>query len=126
MWITVFDTAARSGQSLIFTFAPEPTVSAGFVGRVRTVVESGGGAVKFVQLAVSHEEQEKRLGVESRREFRKLMSLDLLRALRADFAASEGVMPAADLVIDTESVSPEIAAQRIAAAFELPAASTVE
>ncbi len=30
MWMTVFDTAAKSGQSLIFTFAPEPTVEAGF------------------------------------------------------------------------------------------------
>ena len=126
MWMTVFDTAARAGQSLIFTFAPEPTVVAGFADRVRAVVEIGGGSIKFVQLGVSQAEQEKRLGLESRREFRKLTSLDLLRALRADFEASEAAMPPADLLIDTEQASPETAAQRIAAAFDLPAASAAQ
>jgi hypothetical protein len=123
MWMTVFDTAARSGQSLIFTFAPEPTVVAGFADRVRTVVETGGGAIKFVRLGVSQMEQERRLGLENRREFRKLTSLGLLRALRADFEASEAAMPPADLLIDTEQASPATAAWRIAAAFDLPAAS---
>jgi len=32
-WLDVMETAARSGQSLIFTFAPEPTVSVDFPER---------------------------------------------------------------------------------------------
>jgi hypothetical protein len=123
MWMTVFDTAAKAGQSLIFTFAPEPSVEAGFADRVRTVIEDVGGEVKFVQLTVSRDEQERRIGSESRKEFRKLTSLELLRALRADFEASEADMPAPDLSISTEDASPQIVARRIAAAFGLPAVS---
>lgn len=119
MWMTVFDTAARAGQSLIFTFAPEPTVVAGFADRVRDVVEAAGGAVIFVRLTVSRDEQEKRIGAESRKAFRKLTSLDLLRALHADFARSEAEMPPANITIDTEEVLPDIAAMRIVLAFGL-------
>ncbi len=123
MWMTVFDTAARSGQSLVFTFQPEPTVAAGFADRVRAVIEDAGGEVKFVRLTVSRDEQERRMGAESRKEFRKMTSVELLRALHNDFEASEAAMPEADLSIDTERAPPETAAQRIAAAFELPAVS---
>jgi chloramphenicol 3-O-phosphotransferase len=119
MWMTVFDTAAKSGQSLIFTFAPEPTVEPGFADRVRTVIEDAGGEVRFVQLTVSNDEQERRIVSESRKEFRKLTSLDVLRALRADFQSSETAMPAPDLSIDTEETAPETVARRIAVAFGL-------
>lgn len=124
MWMTVFDTAARAGQSLVFTFQPEPTVAAGFTDRVRAVIEEAGGEIRFVRLTVSRGEQERRIGSEARKEFRKLTSVELLRALHGDFAASEEAMPGADLLIDTEQVLPETAAQRIAAAFHLPAVST--
>ena len=125
MWMTVFDTSAQSGRSLIFTFAPEPTVEPGFPGRVVSLVENHGGEVKFVRLTLSVEEQERRIANESRREFRKLTSLELLRSLRADFDASDAAMPAPDLVIDTEETDPVTAARRIAAAFGLPAAPAV-
>jgi gluconate kinase len=121
MWMTVFDTAARAGQSLIFTFQPEPTVAAGFANRVRAVVEEAGGEVKFVRLTVSRHEQEQRIGAESRKAFRKITSADLLRALHADFARSEAEMPSADLTIDTEAVQPDMAARRMALALELAA-----
>jgi chloramphenicol 3-O-phosphotransferase len=126
MWMTVFDTAARSGQSLVFTFQPEPTVAAGFADRVRAVIEDAGGEIRFVRLAVSRGEQERRIGSETRKEFRKLTSLELLRALHDDFEASEAAMPAADLLIDTEQASPETAAQRIAAAYDLLAVSALQ
>jgi len=123
MWMTVFDTAAQSGQSLIFTFAPELTVEPGFAGRVATVVRGAGGELKFVRLVLSAEEQERRIGNDSRKEFRKLVSLDLLRELRASFEACEAEMPAADLVIDSGIDDPETAARRIVVAFDLNATS---
>jgi len=119
MWMTVFDTAARAGQSLVFTFQPEPTVTAGFADRVREVVESVGGETRFVRLKVSRREQERRIVSDSRKEFRKMTSVELLRALQKDFDASDAAMPYADLTIDTEEVTPEMAALRIAAAFAL-------
>ncbi len=121
MWMTVFDTAAQAGQSLIFTFAPEATVEPEFAQRVVRVVSEAGGEVKFVRLVLSREEQERRISHDSRREFRKLMSLDMLRELRESFEACEAEMPPADLVIDSELDDPEAASRRIAAAFGLPA-----
>jgi gluconate kinase len=121
MWMTVFETAARSGKSLAFTFQPEPTVAAGFADRVRAVVEEAGGDVKFVRLTVSRHEQEQRIGAGSRKAFRKVTSVELLRALRADFERSEAEMPPADVTIDTEAELPNSAANRIASAFGLDA-----
>lgn len=121
MWMAGFETAARSRKSMIFTFQPEPTVTPGFAERVVDMVRDAGGEVKFVRLVISREEQEKRLGNESRKEFKKLVSLDLLRD---GFEQAEAEMPAADLVIDSEIDDPETAARRIAAAFNLATAST--
>ena len=124
MWMTVFDTAARSGQSLIFTFAPEATVEAGFPERVVSVVSEAGGEVEFVRLVLSHDEQERRIDNASRKQFRKLASVDLLRELRPSLQRGEAAMPAAHLVIDSEIDDQETAARRIAAAFGLPILST--
>lgn len=123
MWMTVFDTAARAGRSLIFTFAPEPTVEPDFPARVVSVIAQAGGGVKFVRLVLSHEEQERRIDNHSRREFRKLVSVNALRELRGATAACEAAMPPADLVIDSEIDDPQTASRRIAAAFGLPATS---
>jgi hypothetical protein len=123
MWMAGFETAASAGQSLIFTFAPEDTVPEGFPQRVVALVRGHGGEVRFARLVVSPEEQERRIGNDSRREFRKLVSLDLLRELRATFLEAEAAMPAADLVIDSEMDDPETSARRIASAFGLPVQS---
>lgn len=119
MWMAGFEQAMASDQSMIFTFAPEPTVEPGFADRVAYLVQERRNWIGFVRLVISREEQERRIANESRKEFRKLMSLDLLRELRPSFEACEAEMPAADLVIDTEFDDPETAARHIAAAFKL-------
>lgn len=124
MWMAGFETASTGDRSMIFTFAPEPTVQPGFPERVQALVGEHGGQVKFVRLVLSADEQERRIGNDSRKEFRKLVSLDLLRELRSSFQACEAEMPAADLVIDSEVDDPETAARRIAWAFEVPTLST--
>lgn len=123
MWMAGFETAASQGRSLIFTFAPEPSVAEGFTDRVEALVESFGGAVRYVRLVLSEAEQERRIGNDSRKQFRKLVSLDLLRDLRPQFQSCEAAMPAAALVIDSEIDDPETAARRIVAAFGLATVS---
>ena len=123
MWLAGFETAANARQSLIFTFAPEGTVAEGFPERVIDLVRGLGGELKFVRLVLSAEEQERRIGNDSRKEFRKLVSLDLFRELRSSFLEAEAAMPAADLVIDSELDDPQTAARRIAAAVGVPALS---
>ena len=119
MWMAGFETAATQGRSLIFTFAPEPTVPDGFTDRVQALLERFGGKTRYVRLVLSEHEQEKRIANASRTEFRKLVSLETLRELRPQFIAAEAGMPAADLVIDTEQDNPETSARRIASAFGL-------
>src|ERR1700722_14714607 len=53
LWLRVIGEAASAGRSLIFTFAPEPSVAADFPGRVRSLVEDRGGEVVFVALEVT-------------------------------------------------------------------------
>lgn len=113
-WMDVFSAAAGENRSLIFTFAPEPTVDDGFAGRVRTLIESLGGEVVFIALTVSAEEQMRRINNASRAEFGKLRSPELLAELKHTFAASMAAMPPAALTLDTGTLSPEAAATRIA------------
>lgn len=110
-WLDVFAEAARSGRSLIFTFAPESTVAAGFPARVRETVERHGGSVCFVRLAVSDEEQERRVENPDRGEFHKLNDLETLRQLRR--VEGEAEQPPVDLEIDTENQDAEAAAALI-------------
>jgi hypothetical protein len=114
-WMDVFRAAAQEGRSLIFTFAPEPTVDEGFTTRVRALVEAAGGEVIFIALTVSAEEQMRRIDNASRAEFGKLRSPELLAQLKEAFAASMAAMPPAALTLDTGTLPPEDAAARIAA-----------
>jgi hypothetical protein len=112
-WLRVVDEAASNNRSLIFTFAPEPTVDSKFATRVQTSVERLGGATIFVALHVESGEQERRLLDPSRSSFGKLRSLELLNRLRGEFARCMSEMPVPDIVIDTTFVSPVDAARRI-------------
>jgi hypothetical protein len=112
-WLETIQTAAALDRSLIFTFAPEPTVTTDFVIRVREAVERHGGEVLFVALQVTLTEQEKRLTSADRRAFGKLRSLELLRELRHDFSSCMDAMPKPRLSIDTGALSPEAAADQI-------------
>src|SRR5580704_5291166 len=115
IWLDVFESAAREGISLIFTFMPETSLAPGFAERVRDAVERQGGRLRLVQLTCPVEVQEARLDAPSRSAFAKLRSTQDLRNLRAqgwlDYA-----MPAPELTLDTAALSPEAAAARIAAA----------
>ncbi|MFN3609905.1 MAG: shikimate kinase [Hyphomonas sp.] len=114
-WMEVFRAAASEDRSLIFTFAPEPTVDAGFAGRVRALIEATGGEVIFIALTVEADEQMRRIASASRAEFGKLRSAELLAELKHTFSASMEAMPPAALTLDTSALAPEEAASRIAA-----------
>jgi hypothetical protein len=116
-WLDVFREAAAGGRSLIFTFAPEPTVEADFPRRVQGLVADGGGEVVFVRLDMPAHEQERRIDAASRAEFGKLRSLDLLRELRPAFDAALDGMPEPRLTIDTGRTSAAETAARIAGAI---------
>ena len=112
-WLDMISAAAHAGRSMIFTFAPEPTVAPDFPARLYQVVEHAGGEVLSVALGVEDADQEKRLVAADRALFGKLQSLDLLRELRPAFTACMNAMPPATLRIDTGQNSPSEAADAI-------------
>ncbi|MGN6243586.1 MAG: shikimate kinase [Motilibacteraceae bacterium] len=120
-WLSVFGSAAREDRSLIFTFAPEPTVRPGFCDRVSSQVRAHGGEVLFVRLTVSEEEQERRLVDPGRREFHKLADVETLRRLRLrqGSGAAQVEQPPVDLDIDTGSSDAVRSARTIVEAFRL-------
>jgi len=116
-WLQVIGEAAHAGASLIFTFAPEPTVDRAFPGRVRDIVAEAGGSTLFVALDVAPGEQERRLVSADRTAFGKMTSVPLLHSLRAEFARCLAEMPPADLTIDATRTTPRDAALKIRGAM---------
>lgn len=114
-WMDVFEAAVAEDRSLVFTFQPEGSVSPDFAPRVIDLVRKAGGEVLLVQLKLSAGGQLARIANADRAKFGKLRDADLLQTLQDQFEACERAMPAADLVIDTEAVLAEAAAQQIAA-----------
>ncbi|MDO8899891.1 MAG: AAA family ATPase [Phenylobacterium sp.] len=117
-WLSMFEEAARQDRPLIFTFAPERTVPDSFIAETRAAVEGHGGAVLFVELAVSPEEQMRRVENPDRKASKKIHSREVLRKFRDGGGAAYPPIPA-DLVIDTEALAPEAAAQAIVEALKL-------
>jgi hypothetical protein len=113
-WMTVFGEAAKLDRSLIFTFAPEPTVARDFPDRARALIEGNGGQVIFVALDLPREEQERRLVDEGRAAFGKMRDLSLLRALRPQFDACMASMPQPALTLDVSDLTPTESAEAIA------------
>lgn len=119
-WMAVFEDAARQGRSLIFTFAPEPTVAPDFPERARALVERYGGRTIFIALAVSPEEQERRLLDQSRATFGKMRDLPLLRSLSPQFDACMRAMPEPQLTLDVTTMTPDESAEEISALLKGP------
>lgn len=109
-WLEMISSAASAGRSLIFTFAPEPTVAAEFPQRLSQIVTAAGGEVFPVALELDGSEQERRLVAADRAEFGKLRSVELLRELRPAMATCMSQMPVPALRIDTGSTPPSDAA----------------
>ncbi|RJG52742.1 shikimate kinase [Sphingobium terrigena] len=114
-WIEAMVSAIDAGQSLIFTFAPEPSVAPDFPQRLQAQVEAAGGKLCFIALTVAADVQDDRIADPGRAAFGKLRSLDLLRAIRADCDRCMAAMPVPSLTLDTGLMSPEQAAERIVA-----------
>ena len=114
IWLDTFAEAAEQGQSLVFTFHPEASVRKGFPQRAVSAVRSKGGEVIFIELTCPEAEIERRIQSESRLEYGKLRSLSAYRKLRDSGAFSYPALPEPALRLDTGSLAPFEAAERIA------------
>lgn len=113
LWLQMFQAAAEAGQSLIFTFAPETTVSAAFPQITGETVRRAGGNVRFIALTVPETEQDLRIANASRAAFGKLRDPDLLRTLRAGGAFDYPTLPS-EIAFDTAALTADQIATDIA------------
>jgi hypothetical protein len=72
-----------------------------------------------VELKLSEAAIEARLATDQRKQFRKLVDLELYRRLRASGTFATPVIPRTDLVIDTERAMPTESAAHIVRHFGL-------
>jgi hypothetical protein len=112
-WLAMFRAAAADDRSLIFTFAPEPTVAADFPARVAQIIEQVGGRIFFVALNLEVAEQERRLIRADRASFGKLRSVDILREIRDDCSACMAAMPNPALTLRTDLMASDSAAEAV-------------
>lgn len=115
-WREHFTAAAGDpGRKLIFTFNPENTVPQAFIDWVFTDLPGRGVSLFSVELTASEAAIEARLNSKQRQGFRKLTDLELYRRLRDSGAFATPVLPPADLVLDTDRLTPVESARAIAA-----------
>jgi hypothetical protein len=113
IWLATFRLSARTGTSLIFTFAPEKTVNQDFIEKTTTTIESNGGTVVFVELVCSEQTLLSRLEEPSRAGFTKLNSAKYYNELKAGGAFNYPRIHSS-LTLDTSSTPPDQTAQLIA------------
>jgi chloramphenicol 3-O-phosphotransferase len=120
IWLSFFREAVRATlPGLIFTFAPEATVRAGFIPTLVETVRGEGGTVEFAELVCPLDEIRRRIEAPSRREYGKLASLELFEELQAARTFEALTMPAPKITVDTSTCTAAEAAQAIARALEL-------
>jgi len=115
IWLEAFARTSEAGlPGLIFTFADERSVPAGFAGRVVDAVESRGGQVCFVELVCEPAELSRRVEDPGRRRHGKLASAELLSELLADGTLTRLELPAdyRQCTLDTTHSSPDETAVR--------------
>ncbi|MBL8519537.1 MAG: shikimate kinase [Betaproteobacteria bacterium] len=117
LWRAAFAEAAVAGQSFIFTFNPEATVDPGLIEDLCQIVRERGGTVYFIELKCSPAAIAQRIGNESRKAFGKLTDPELYKALDAKGAFAFPPLPEALLVVNTDELSADSAAERIAQAI---------
>ncbi|TFG61827.1 MAG: shikimate kinase [Gemmatimonadales bacterium] len=114
IWLSVFREAAASGTNLVFTFAPERTVSTAFIAHVVETVHNNGGYVVFVELHCAENILRERMTSETRREWGKISSWSEYEELRDTGVLDYGAEIVPALSIDTGESTPEDAAAEIA------------
>lgn len=115
MWHLTVDTVLKArSPGMIMTFAPEKTVTDGFIPSLQKRVISGGGVLHLIELRCSPQEIEKRLGSEPRQRFGKLRDVETYQKLDAAGTFDRPVMPEAELVVDTTEQSPIVSSRVIA------------
>lgn len=111
--------AARENVSLIYTFCYAKDLDDAHVEEVEKAVVENGGEICFVLLTAEKSEIEKRILNESRLQYGKANSLELLHGFWKKFELFSPVNGRESLIIDNTNLSAEETAGRIVEHFKL-------
>jgi hypothetical protein len=115
LWHLTIEVALKAKVGgVIMTFAPEATVTDGFIPAFQKRVTAGMGTLHFIELKCSNNELEKRIASEPRERFGKLRDVYKYRKLDEAGTFDRPKMPTPELVVDTTSQSPLESARAIA------------
>ncbi len=123
IWLSVFVAALNPEEELpglIFTFAPETTVRSEFLPNLLATFEKASADVLFIELTCPLPILRGRMGEESRKQHRKLASIETFDELYENGVFSTAHMPPPALTLNTSQMSPVEAASRIVRFFNLP------
>lgn len=119
IWLAASAEAAAAKTSFIFTFNPEATVDPSLIEDLCQAVKNEGGKIYFIALECSDETVAQRIGNENRAAFGKLTDPALYRELVMHGAFEFPPLPDALVTVNTEELSPELVAKRIAQAIAI-------
>ena len=124
LWLDLIPEAARNGDSIIFTYCAEWTMSTDFLDQLQKAFEVAGaeglkkhnlegqGKVLFINLDCDLDTVKQRLTNDSRKGFEKLTSVELFEMILSR-GAFNVPQPTPDLVIDIAKSLPEETAATI-------------
>lgn len=124
IWLDLMAEAGRNGDSLIFTYCAEWTMSPDFLNRLHEAFEAAGseamkrnnkdgkGKVLYVHLDCDIDTVRERLANESRKDYEKLTSVELFDMILSR-GAFDVVQPKADFVVNVAKCDPEDTAKKI-------------
>jgi len=121
LWLELMPEAIGAGRSLVFTFAPEKTVSTSFPTALAHHISLVGGRVRFAAVTCAETEIERRIAAPSRRETGKLSELGLYQRLKSENAFAYAPLPA-EVTVDATASPPRSSALAIVAGLSLPLA----
>lgn len=110
--LDMFNSAAKEGISLITTFVYAPDDD-GFIADIKQVIETHGGEMVFVQLDCDKEVLKQRVIAESRKEFQKIHTVEVLEKYFDKWELGRQVKYDNVLKIDTTHLAQEEVAQII-------------
>jgi hypothetical protein len=121
LWRERLEVVGRDGaRGVIFTFNPENSVPQAFIDWLFAALPRANAvALHSVAVTASEAVIESRLASAQRQGFRKLTDLALYRQLRAAGVFDSPRIPRSDLTIDSEQLTPAMAAEQIARTFAL-------
>jgi len=118
IWKSSFRAAASEQRSFVFTFTPDRTVDPSLLNELSDIVSCGQGHIHYIELRCEDAEIERRIGSPGRRRCGKLIDPDVYREVKASGGFQFPDLPEPLVSIDTESVTPDEAAELIVRSLE--------